>query len=82
MNDRRCKVIEVSTHFLADHFSAGVKHFEVTDDAIPKDGTIVGVQFDGFGTIKLLVESEEFPPVPEGMPYPTLSPQMRDAREG
>ena len=51
-------------------FSPGLKHWEVTENAIPKDAELVRISTDigvsSAGRIYLDYYSEEFPELPEG----------------
>jgi hypothetical protein len=56
-------------------FFAGRSPAVVINNSLPFDFTIVGVKYDPFrDTVELLLESEAFPPTPEGSEYPELRP--------
>lgn len=71
---RRIKRLRLSGEMFARMFADG-NHIHVTIvDGLPADATLLACGGDSFlGLINLLFESESFPPVPEGQPYPDLA---------
>jgi hypothetical protein len=81
---RRLKLLKVSGPMFIEFLRAGIHAYEVIDHALPDDARIVDMthDFDHFnhqyGTVTLKVESEAYPPVPEGERIPELkSPIIR-----
>jgi hypothetical protein len=70
------KVLQISSSFLVQLFGPTntIGPYTVSNDPIPEDAKIVDCRYDGFagGVIKVLLESESFPDVPLGEPYPEL----------
>jgi hypothetical protein len=77
MSQRR-KTLRMSNIFLPCLVGEGPRHYEVVKDALPPDTTIVNVRMsDDFRSLVLLIESESFDEIPEGLQYPEIDPQFR-----
>jgi hypothetical protein len=79
LSDRRRKTLTISCGLVADLFRDGEScRYRVTDDGLPADARVVDAKFDGFrDEVQLLIESDEFEPVPDGQPWPAICPMMR-----
>lgn len=75
--DRRCKVLRLGTGCLSLFLGEGDKSYSVVRDGIPADAVIVDCQFRGIAeSVLVLVASASFEPVPEGQPWPEITPMM------
>lgn len=80
----RLRRLRVAQEFLFSLLTSGqhVSVYEVVGDAVPKDARVVQVNIETIHTsktpsIELLLESADFPPVPEGELIPFLYPMFR-----
>lgn len=78
MNSRKLAALQVTPEFLIEFCKSGEHHFQVTDHALPADAKIVSVGSVGIEysvrrhTLLIVLQSEEFQPVPEGQIIPLL----------
>ncbi len=74
------RILEMSDGFLPMLLDQWPKHYRVTKDAIPADTRVLSVQVRFIGqdhqNVLFLMESSEWEPVEEGMPYPEFSPTI------
>ena len=74
------KILRISPAlFLNLFFKGDHPGYEVTDNAIPEDAKIVDCRFDGFngGIVDILLESEKFEDVKDGVGYPYLFVEIK-----
>lgn len=77
------RTLKISSSLFVDMFGRG-KHrgYEVVADWLPADTRIVNAMVcfpshQNGGDLALLLESSEWPPIPEGQPIPELLTQMK-----
>lgn len=72
------KRLKITSVFVSQLFGTGKRAYEVTSDAIPEDGKVIGARFDPLDpeVVEFLVESEEFPEVEVGKIIPEVTPQI------
>jgi hypothetical protein len=74
----RRKTLRIGTGFLPLLMGAGERHYALARDHLPADARVVDCRMDGDGwRFVLVVESAEFPEVPEGAEPPAIEPTFR-----
>ena len=76
------RILEMSAELMAQIFKAGERHYEVIDDALPDDATIVGCRmtFDA-GCVELCIASAAWDDVADGTRLAAICPELRGLRE-
>lgn len=75
---RRLKILRITDTCLLELLMQQAILAEVTEDSIPADTRIADVRWDGFRQcVELLLESDEFPEVPEGNAVLAIVPVYR-----
>jgi hypothetical protein len=76
----RRKIFNITADAIIQLFSAGVhRPYRVVRDPLPADSRIVDCRFNGFdrNVVSILIESSEFPQVPEGQLFPPINPLLQ-----
>lgn len=74
------KILKMSKDFFRSMFSEGDQHYRVIADALPAGTTICKVSIDLFfdrDQIAFMLESPEWPDVPEGHAVPFIEPKLQ-----
>lgn len=80
---RRIKVLRISGPMLFGIFGEGDRAYRVMKDGIPPDAKVVFAEWDFLASeLHVLLESEQFPEVEEGMPYPELDTRLETINPG
>lgn len=77
--EHRIKVFRVSTPMLAQMLTAGVRHFEVVENPVPDDATVIGAHIDRNNptVVIVAVEHPSFEPVALGDMPPEFQPVLK-----
>lgn len=74
-SSRRLKIIRMSRDYLIFPFKQKGMFYIMTDkNRLPKDTQVIGIEFNAsYDTFNILIQSNEFPAIPEGAEVPEIA---------